>query len=1767
MEHLPIQMRLKRMIERTLANFKRIGKGNLTAATIRSRIATLKENWTQFQAGHDKMTNEIDTKAKETMEYFTEEYYDETEEHFQKALDFMVNHLEEIEPPVSPNQSFASTNSHPEKSGLSLSHLPTIRLPPFDGNADEWEQFRDRFTTLIKNNTDLNNFARMHFLTSCVKGRALETIANLPVTGDNFEIAWRALTSRFESKRRSLNSHLSTLVNLTALTRESADDLRALLDKASIAIESLRKLDRTPEDLWNDILIHLLVHKLDPITKKAWNFKEGDVETPPSYDALSRFLNSRARALEEFAASTPAKSSPKSASSSRVNVANATKNSKSTCPLCQAPHRLYACSDFVSKSANERREIIKQYKRCFNCLGENHFAAECKSKYTCRECKQKHHSLLHSNFCSTTKMNSVMPDCSPPQNLKTQQEVASNLASTATYTRQQILLATAWVTVRVSSGRNITVRALLDQGSEMTFISENLAQMLYAKRNRISIAVSGVGGTHAGQIRHSAQIWISPRDSLTPSFGTTALIMNSLTAYAPKRSFDVSSIAHLSDLHLADTDPTSTDPINLLIGADLYNELITDGVRKGGRGKPLAQNSVLGWLISGPIEFAKNRSARENQAPHTTVEHISVHHVVESSTLEEEVRRFWEIEEIPKSIILTPQDEQCENHFRETHSREKSGRYIVRLPFNKGPPIDIGESRLRAENCLKSLTRRFRSAPEHEKEYSEFLSEYEKLGHMRPAPVPTNQTDQICYIPHHSVIRESSTTSRLRVVFNASSTTSNGTSLNDHLLAGKKLQSEITSVILQWRRHKFVYSADIAKMYRQIHVDARDLDYQRILWKSSSEEHRDYQLLTVTYGTACAPFLALRVIKQLIEDEGYKFPLAVPVLSDNIYVDDVLFGAHEADIIKRTRDQVVLLLSRGGFELRKWASNSVSLLEDIDSENHGLACNKQLSQNEQIKILGLTWNPASDNFEFSVTLKENVPKSKRSILSTIAKFYDPLGWVTPVTVSAKILLQQLWQEKLGWDEKIPEDFFARWSKIYSQLSNLNGLRVPRWLGLGSETNKVEIHGFADASNFAYAAVVYLKVTSSLGKTTVTLLAGKSKVAPLKTISIPRLELCAALLLARLVEFVHTSQGFETFSCHCWTDSTVVLAWVTQHPSRWKTFVANRVADIQSRLTNVTWRHVPTSDNPADCTSRGLLGNEITKNNLWWHGPSWLQSPPDEWPVGETIIPTDTDLEEKIITLQCSQPSDSWKLASRYSSWFRLIRVTAYILRFTRLCSASRSYSGDRCCKIRSYPKSCRDHCAVALSKNFSSANGVALAASECQEATKFWIKKIQSELFPDEIKALVKKQNLSSSSAILSLSPFIDQDGVLRVGGRLSKSPFPFSFRHPILLSAHPLVTLIVNQAHLRLLHAGAKLTLNVLRREFWILRARSIVKSVIHNCVKCTRERAATPTQIMGNLPETRVSTSTRCFLHCGVDYAGPIHIRTSAGRGFKSHKAYIALFICLAAKAIHLELVKDYSTNAFLNAYSRFCARRGLPQAMYSDNGTTFTGADRELTLAYKAAVQDPNFLNTTASDSVEWNFIPPSAPHFGGLWEAGVKSMKHHLRRVVGSHTLTVDEFSTLLCKIEACLNSRPIGPTSDTMDDYECLTPGHFLIGSALAVHPEPSLLNLKENRLSRWQLVQHITERFWKLWQTDYVNTLQQRTKWRKVQSQIKLGQLVLLRNPNLPPCKWELGRVTQCHPGSDDLTRVVTVKTAQSEFRRPINKICVLPVECEATSN
>ncbi|CAK1587336.1 unnamed protein product [Parnassius mnemosyne] len=318
-----------------------------------------------------------------------------------------------------------------------------------------------------------------------------------------------------------------------------------------------------------------------------------------------------------------------------------------------------------------------------------------------------------------------------------------------------------------------------------------------------------------------------------------------------------------------------------------------------------------------------------------------------------------------------------------------------------------------------------------------------------------------------------------------------------------------------------------------------------------------------------------------------------------------------------------------------------------------------------------------------------------------------------------------------------------------------------------------------------------------------------------------------------------------------------------------------------------------------------------------------------------------------------------------------------------------------------------------------------------------------------------------------------------------------------------------------------------------------------------------------MGQLPAPRV-TPSRAFSSSGVDYAGPIQVRTSKGRGHKSSKGYICLFVCMSTKAIHLECVTDLTSQAFIAAFRRFVARRGHCSHLWSDNGTNFVGAAKELRRMFEVGKNNmaKEIAELLANDSTTWHFIPPKAPNFGGLWEAGVKSAKQHLSRISGATRLTYEEMTTLLAQIEACLNSRPLCQMDDTLETLDPLTPGHFLIGEPLIGLPENDYVNKNVNLLTRWQFIQNRIQNFWRRWQADYLQTLQQRYKWQRVVRSPSIGDIVIIKEEDLPPCKWLLGKIITLHPGSDKLVQVVSVR-CKGMLKRPLSKLILLPIKPE----
>ena len=599
------------------------------------------------------------------------------------------------------------------------------------------------------------------------------------------------------------------------------------------------------------------------------------------------------------------------------------------------------------------------------------------------------------------------------------------------------------------------------------------------------------------------------------------------------------------------------------------------------------------------------------------------------------------------------------------------------------------------------------------------------------------------------------------------------------------------------------------------------------------------------------------------------------MIIDSFYVDDVLTGEDTVEKAVELQTELQHIFDTAGFLLRKWNSNMPIVLAHIPSPLRAQEPRCKLGEEiDFVKVLGLEWNAELDSFR-PIVAANLIPSrglTKRALTSDIARVYDILGWCSPAVIKLKILLQRIWEQKLDWDELVSPMLAEVWERWRGELTLLQTHLVPRCYFSGNtEPTCVQLHGFCDASESAYAAAVYIRLVNSDEDVRVTIVMAKTKVAPIKRLTIPRLELCGALILARMIHHVTKVLGIGMDEVYAWTDSTVVLGWLRGNPNRFKTFVGNRVSEIIDLVSPSCWNHVSGRDNPADPASRGLYPGELAENDLWWQGPGWLRQNKNQWPSMPELpdIPTPSE-EEKEQQISLLANIDELTLLEQISTYSRLVRVTAWLLRFINNCRSRRSN------KIQS----------------------VALTTDELQKAEQHWIRRIQRREYGVELTSLEKENRLPRSSKLLPLHPVVDKEGLLRVGGRMKHAGLFFHRRHPIILpGSHTFTKLLVRSEHQRLLHAGPTLVTASLSRRFYIVKGRRMIRAVIHACVRCRRVASRPKLQILGQLPADRLRPGP-VFDRTGVDYAGPFLVKSGPVRKPIIRKAYTAVFVCFQPK-----------------------------------------------------------------------------------------------------------------------------------------------------------------------------------------------------------------------------------------------------------------------------
>ncbi|XP_077396826.1 uncharacterized protein LOC144033019 [Festucalex cinctus] len=668
----------------------------------------------------------------------------------------------------------------------------------------------------------------------------------------------------------------------------------------------------------------------------------------------------------------------------------------------------------------------------------------------------------------------------------------------------------------------------------------------------------------------------------------------------------------------------------------------------------------------------------------------------------------------------------------------------------------------------------------------------------------------------------------------------------------------------------------------------------------------------------------------------------------------------------------------------------------------------------------------------------------------------------------------------------------------------------------------QLHIFADASEKAYGAVTFIRTEDKHGRTHLSFVLARSRIAPKRLHSVPRLELCAALVAAQLASTLKKELTLTVHRIVLWSDLTTVLTWLHSQSCRYKVFVGSRVAEIQELTEGCDWCYVDSANNPADDLTRGKTLASLLEPNRWSQGPPFLLQCPSTWPEMPHSAPPEETAEMRKLTFcgsTVSSPVIPSLQVATCNTWQELMDATA------------RELHGQ-------------------APSNYSP------TAEEYREAEVLILHRAQKQSFPDDYAQLSSCKPVSASSRLLKLAPLIDTStNLIIVGGRLRRlEGQDESNPHPIVLDAsHPVSLLLIKKYDQDLKHPGPERVFAELRRTYWIIHGREAVRRHQRSCADCQRWRAQPSVPKMADLPTARLQLYKPAFHSTGMDCFGPMLVKVSR----RHEKRWGLIFKCLTTRAVHLDLLRSIDSDAFLMALRRFIARRGTPAELWSDHGTNFKGGERELQEAF--ASMGPALQSQLAQQKIQFNYNPPAAPHFGGVWEREVRAVKYALRTCIGTEPIHEDVLTTVLLEVEAILNSKPLGYVSADVADIDPVTPSSLLLG-----RPDGSLPQIvypKSESLSRrrWRHSQVMANQFWSRFIREYLPGLQTRAKWHTSSPDILEKSVVMIVDPQLPRAMWPIGHVTKIHRSDDGYIRSADVDIKGHVYTRPVARVVMLP--------
>ena len=1590
-----------------------------------------------------------------------------------------------------------------------------VKIPTFNGDLMKWRAFWELFSVSIHSNSRYANVQKFVILKSHLSGTAEKAIDGIPVSGDGYLTAVDILQKRFQREDVERENHMKQILDTP--TVHSGSDLkgmRSLVDHLSAHTRALLLLGVTT-DSFSCLLLPVMKDKIPESWRLEWVRQEKS-----SYEDFLAFLEKEvtlresARCTQPTTGSASSTSSPSTTSALNVQRQKLNKTSKSwTCEACGlGQHGLNKCHKYQTMTVDDRWKTVRRAGVCYQCLGP-HRVRFCQSQ-PCPTCRERHHSSLHHpNQSGTPQRQSLSPPVAATaaairggaqgyspgiigdsmQRRPQQAPPLERQSYNATVQGHCCFYQTARVVATGPKGRRV-VRVLLDGASDSSFIRASLAKELGLKVTGSStFACMGFQ-----EKKEELKSYDRVRVNLRSRFGDHPVDLDLWSTdrlCAPVPETAVPPLPESISDRLA--DDFSGGPIDILIGIDRMYDIILWEQEEIGLGLR-AIDTVFGFIIHGRNDITSDQPE---------------HHVFHSRRVEE----MWDLDSIGISetkdamagncCLPTPTWSDSEQRYEmglvwKSESRPVSNFCAVRARTHRmaqrlngeearqyqeklsemlcdavieetfdsttqttdRPPIPTTSAPTRSTPTLNQCTNQNESAvpcsfPEHGGEGS-------STG-IPPAGAPiATSGDNAFFLPHHGIRRNG----KLRIVFDGSAKDGAGQGLNDYLNPGDNLLRQLAAVVLNFRTGKVACQADIKAAFHQVAVTEPDRKYLQFLWQDQM-----LRFTRVPFGLSCSPFMLLKTINTHIGKYAVTDKQLCEKIASGTYMDDICLTFDDREEAIKGTARVEQIFSEAKMDLHK-----VRMSGDKSPESN---------------LLGMVWSTEIDSL--AVTIPDiKCPTTKSELLSAVARPFDPLGVLTPWLIGCKIAFQSTWKRKpsLEWEDPLPTDIQEQVQKYWMNCAG-EAVSFPRALMLLEAVDEVIFHVFCDASTSAYCAVVYV-VHGGESR----LVMSKGRLAPLNpNLTVPRLELMAALIGARLMTFIKEVLQLGSPTVVFWTDSMDVLHWLWNDRPR-KVFVENRVRSILSLTRPEQWKHVRGTENPADLGTRGTLLTELKSSKLWWNGPPFLLGDYD-LEESMTSLPLSPDAQKETkkerptekVTLVVNQPppiQPDHRIfdVTECSTLKQVVNRTSWVLRFIH---NARSRRADR----RTGP----------------------LTPEERRGALHFWIREAQQTAFSTELETLRKGTILSPASTLAKLRPQLDENGVLCSVPRTNEPMLP------ILPELAHVTTLIIDEAHQRCFHQGVRATLALLSADYLVRRRN--VKRVVDTCRRCRRYRGLGYRPVDGTLPAFRTEPS-RPFSKVGMDFFGPLYVDDSK-------KVWVLLITCATSRAVHLELVQSQGIEDVKLALRRFFALRGTPVLVFSDNAKTFRA------------------LLSHIPSTVTWRFIPEAAPWWGGFWERLVGVTKKCLKITLHLCRLSCEELAVTLYELAYHLNLRPL-----TTADEELLTPAHLLFGvTHIKGVVTPSHQHL--DHLNRaWKHRKRVCDHLIRRWTSEYIAMLR---SWsisphgRPIRTPT-VGDIVLVHGEG-PRGRWPLALVEALITGPDGRSRAAVIRIRGKQTRRPISKL------------